>query len=46
VRIATIEIDREKAVFQVHGVDEQGEVLLCKQLQGKSRDPLRIFNCA
>ena len=35
MKITTIGIDLAKTVFQVHGVDERGKVLLRKQLQRK-----------
>jgi transposase len=35
MKITTIGIDLAKTVFQVHGVDERGEVLLRKQLKRK-----------
>lgn len=35
MKITTIGIDLAKAVFQVHGVDERGKVLLRKQLKRK-----------
>ena len=40
MKIATIEIDLAKNVFQVHGVDERGHVVLRKQIR---RDQLLAF---
>jgi transposase len=36
MKIATVGIDLAKSVFQVHGVDEQGNTVLHRQLE---RDP-------
>jgi len=35
MKITTIGIDLAKAVFQIHGVDERGKVVLRKQLKRK-----------
>jgi len=40
VKVTTIGIDLAKSVFQVHGVDERGQVVLCKQLR---RDQVVAF---
>ena len=41
MKITTIGIDLAKTVFQVHGVDERGKVVLRKQL--KRKDLLSFF---
>ena len=41
MKITTIGIDLAKTVFQVHGVDEQGKVVLRKQL--KRKDVVSFF---
>ena len=33
MKIATVGIDLAKSVFQVHGIDQQGKVMLKKQLK-------------
>tara|TARA_R110002073_G_scaffold168280_2_gene325078 strand:- start:339 stop:734 length:396 start_codon:yes stop_codon:yes gene_type:complete len=33
MKITTIGIDLAKEVFQTHGVDKQGKILMCKQLR-------------
>ena len=40
MKITTIGIDLAKNVFQLHGVDERGKVVLRKQLR---RDQMAIF---
>jgi len=35
MKITTIGIDLAKEVFQIHGVDDHGKVLVCKQLKRK-----------
>ena len=40
MKITTVGIDLAKSVFQVHGVDEQGNTVLRKQLK---RDQLSVF---
>ena len=47
VKITTMGIDLAKAVFQVHGVDGRGKVLVRKQLKRKDVvGSLRILNRA
>ena len=47
MKITTIGIDLAKAVFQVHGVDGRGKVLVRKQLKRKDVvGSLRILNRA
>ncbi len=41
MKITTIGIDLAKALFQVHGVDTHGKVVLRKQL--KRKDVLSVF---
>jgi transposase len=33
MKITTVGIDLAKNVFQVHGIDERGKAVLCKQLR-------------
>ena len=33
MKITTMGIDLAKEVFQIHGVDERGKVVVCKQLK-------------
>jgi transposase len=39
--ITTIDLDIAKSLFQVHGVDVEGNVVICRQL--KRRDVLKFF---
>ena len=39
MQIQTIGIDLAKNVFQVHGVDEQGEIIVARQLRRKQVIP-------
>lgn len=41
MKITTVGLDLAKAVFQVHGVDERGKVVVRKQL--KRKDVLSYF---
>jgi transposase len=40
MKLTTVGIDLEKNVFQVHGIDERGKVLVKKQLR---RDQMATF---
>ncbi len=33
MKVSTVGLDLAKNVFQVHGVDEAGEVIVCKALR-------------